>query len=109
MQSSDCRSQSEMHNISITQVCFLVKELLIIFENEPTESFIRDIICLLPKICSKLDNIVSKLREDNNHNFREGARLLLCLFTRIFSWKGFLSVTYNTLLRGTLFLTCYKN
>ncbi|XP_018406104.1 PREDICTED: Fanconi anemia group D2 protein homolog [Cyphomyrmex costatus] len=95
-------SQSETQCISIKQVCFIVKELLAIFENEPSESFVKDLIHLLPNICSKLDDIVSKLRQDDNYNFRKGAKLLLRLLTSIFNWKGFSSVTYNTLLREGL-------
>lgn len=101
-------SQSETKGISITQVCFIVRELLAIFENEPSESFVKDLIHLLPKICSKLDDVVSRLRQDNTYDFRKGAKLLLCLLTKIFNWKGFLSVTYNTLLRGTIFLLVIK-
>ncbi|XP_032687393.1 Fanconi anemia group D2 protein isoform X2 [Odontomachus brunneus] len=93
-------SQHIVQTISIKQVCFLVRELLAIFENEPTESFVKELIHLLPKVCSKLEDIVARLRQDNNYSFREGARLLLCLLTTIFNWKGFVSVTYNTLLRG---------
>lgn len=95
-------SQHTVQTISIKQVCFLVRELLAIFENEPSESFVKELIHLLPKVCSKLDDIVARLRQDNNYSFREGARLLLCLLTTIFNWKGFVSVTYNTLLRGTI-------
>jgi len=104
-------SQSETQSISIKQVCFIIKELLAIFENEPSESFVKDLIHLLPKICSKLDDIVSRLRQNDNYNFRKGARLLLRLLTSIFNWKGFSSVTYNTLLRGMIFLLLgnYKN
>lgn len=91
-----------IETISIKQVCFLVRELLIILENEPSESFVKELIHLLPKVCSKLDDIVTRLRQDNNNSFREGARLLLRLFTTIFNWKGFVSVTYNTLLRGMI-------
>ncbi|EZA54061.1 hypothetical protein DMN91_000826 [Ooceraea biroi] len=98
-QSSSC---CEMQGISIKQVCFLTRELLAIFENEPSESFVKDLIHLLPKICSKLDDIVNRLRQENNHDFREGAKLLLRLLTKIFDWKGFLSVTYNILLREGL-------
>ncbi|KYN22801.1 Fanconi anemia group D2 protein [Trachymyrmex cornetzi] len=95
-------SQSETQAISMKQVCFIVKELLAIFENEPSESFVKDLIYLLPNICSKLDDVVSKLRQDDNYNFRKGAKLLLRLLTSIFNWKGFSSVTYNTLLREGL-------
>ncbi|KYQ56274.1 Fanconi anemia group D2 protein [Trachymyrmex zeteki] len=95
-------SQSETQGISIKQVCFIVKELLTIFESEPSESFVKDLIYLLPNICSKLDDVVNKLRQDDNYNFRKGAKLLLRLLTSIFNWKGFSSVTYNTLLREGL-------
>ncbi|XP_011859367.1 PREDICTED: Fanconi anemia group D2 protein [Vollenhovia emeryi] len=98
----DVSSQSETQGISIKQVCFLVRELLAIFENEPSECFVNDLIQLLPKICSKLDDVVSRLRQDDNYNFRQGARLLLRLLTSIFNWKGFSSVTYNALLREGL-------
>lgn len=95
-------SQSEAKGISIKQVCFLIRELLTIFENEPSESFVKDLIHLLPKICSKLEDVVGRLRQDNTHDFRKATKLLLCLLTTIFNWKGFLSVTYNTLLRGMI-------
>lgn len=95
-------SQSEMTGISIKQICFIVRELLAIFENEPSKTFVEDLIHLLPKICSKLDDVVGRLRQDNTNDFRKATKLLLCLLTKIFSWKGFLSVTYNTLLREGL-------
>ncbi|XP_036138337.1 Fanconi anemia group D2 protein homolog [Monomorium pharaonis] len=95
-------SQPKTSGISIKQVCFVVKELLVILENEPSECIVKDLIHLSPKICSKLDDIVCRLRQDDNHNFRNGAKLLLHLLTRIFNWKGFSSVTYNTLLRDGL-------
>ncbi|KYM80554.1 Fanconi anemia group D2 protein [Atta colombica] len=95
-------SQSETQGISMKQVCFILKELLAIFESEPSENFVKDLIYLLPNICSKLDDVVSKLRQDDNYNFRKGAKLLLHLLTSIFNWKGFSSVTYNTLLREGL-------
>ncbi|XP_066600487.1 Fanconi anemia group D2 protein homolog [Prorops nasuta] len=88
--------------MSITQVCFLINELLGIFENEPSESFIRDLIELLPKVCSKLACIVSELRDEDDALNREAVRLLLMLISKIFSWKGFQSVTYNALLRDGL-------
>jgi len=103
-------SQSETQGISMKQICFILKELLAIFESEPSENFVKDLIYLLPNICSKLNDVVSKLRQDDNYNFRKGAKLLLRLLTSIFNWKGFSSVTYNTLLRGSLLLlTNYKN
>ncbi|XP_014473456.1 PREDICTED: uncharacterized protein LOC106743781, partial [Dinoponera quadriceps] len=51
-------SQHTIQTISIKQVCFLVRELLAIFENEPSECFVKELIYLLPKVCSKLDDIV---------------------------------------------------
>ncbi|KAG5321533.1 FACD2 protein, partial [Acromyrmex heyeri] len=95
-------SQSETQGISMKQVCFILQELLAIFESEPSENFVKDLIYLLPNICSKLDDVVSKLRQDDDYNFRKGAKLLLRLLTSIFNWKGFSSVTYNTLLREGL-------
>ncbi|KAL0113028.1 hypothetical protein PUN28_012337 [Cardiocondyla obscurior] len=95
-------SQSKNQVISIKQICFIVTELLAIFESKPSEYFVKDLIHLLPKICSKLDEIVIRLREDDNYNFRKGTKLLLHLLTNIFNWKGFSSVTYNTLLREGL-------
>ncbi|KAL6256143.1 hypothetical protein P5V15_012263 [Pogonomyrmex californicus] len=95
-------SQSEIQGISIKQVCFIVRELLIIFENESSELFVKDLIHTLPKICSKLDDVVSILRQDDNYDFRKSAKLLLQLLTNIFNWKGFSSITYNTLLREGL-------
>lgn len=101
-------SQNTEHTISIKQVCFIVKELLGIFEHEGNEHFVRNLIELLPKICAKLQNVVNTLREESDGENREAARLLLCLLTKIFSWKGFESVTYNILLRGMLLNNCIK-
>lgn len=95
-------SQSIEHNISVKQVCFIVQELLGIFEHDTNEKFIKDLIELLPKICTKLRDIVDILREQNDYQSKEAVRLLLCLLTKIFNWKGFESVTYNILLRGIL-------
>ena len=100
LQSSQCETQG----ISIKQVCFLTRELLAVVENEPSESFMKDLIHLLPQVCSKLDGVVKILRQNDNDDLRKGARLLLCRLIKIFNWKGFLSVTYNTLLRGVVFL-----
>ncbi|XP_076664603.1 fancd2 [Andrena cerasifolii] len=93
---------STQYSISVKQVCFIIKELLGIFEHESNEIFIRDLIELLPKICAKLQDIVNSLREENDNENIEAARLLLCLLTKIFNWKGFESVTYNMLLREGL-------
>ncbi|XP_076619726.1 fancd2 isoform X1 [Colletes latitarsis] len=94
--------QSIDHSISVKQVCFIIKELLGIFEHDNSENFVRDLIELLPKICSKLGDIVDTLRESSDDQNKEAARLLLCLLTKIFNWKGFESVTYNLLLRDGL-------
>ncbi|XP_003402300.2 Fanconi anemia group D2 protein [Bombus terrestris] len=95
-------TQSVGRSISMKQVCFIVKELLGIFEHDSNEKFIKDLIKLLPKICAKLRDIVDVLREENEAQSREAVRLLLCLLTKIFNWKGFESVTYNILLREGL-------
>lgn len=97
---------STQYSVSVKQVCFIIKELLGIFEHESNEIFIRDLIELLPKISAKLQDIVNSLREENDNENREAARLLLCLLTKIFNWKGFESVTYNMLLRGMLMYNC---
>lgn len=97
-------TQSVGRSISMKQVCFIVKELLGIFEHDSNEKFIKDLIKLLPKICAKLRDIVDVLREENEAQSREAVRLLLCLLTKIFNWKGFESVTYNILLRGMTFI-----
>ncbi|KAG7203733.1 hypothetical protein KM043_013761 [Ampulex compressa] len=89
-------------NITMLQVCFISKELLELLDHEPSETFIRDIIHLLPKVCLKLQDVVQMLREVHNDQTREAARLLLSLLTKIFSWKGFHSVTFNALLREGL-------
>ncbi|XP_078052345.1 Fanconi anemia complementation group D2 isoform X2 [Augochlora pura] len=95
-------TQSRQLNITIKHVCFIVKELLGIFEYQNDEIFVRDLIGVLPKICSNLQNIVDTLRERSTNENREAVRLLLCLLTKVFNWKGFESVTYNILLRDGL-------
>ncbi|CAK9805328.1 Fanconi anemia group D2 protein homolog [Anthophora plagiata] len=95
-------SQSISHSISIKQVCFIIQELLGILEHDINETFIKDLIELLPKICSKLRNVVDTLREESDTKNREAALLLLRLLIKIFNWKGFESVTYNILLREGL-------
>ncbi|XP_029048341.1 Fanconi anemia group D2 protein homolog isoform X1 [Osmia bicornis bicornis] len=96
------KSQSTSYIISVKQICFIVKELLGVFEYDANEKFITDLIELLPKVCSKLQDIVDSLRTDSNSQNRDATRLLLCLLTKIFDWKGFESVTYNVLLREGL-------
>lgn len=91
-----------VQNVSISQVCFVIKELLGMFENDLNEAFMRDIIHLLPKICGKLQEIVTELREIDTDQNREGARLILCLLTTVFNWKEFYSAIYNQMLREGL-------
>lgn len=93
-------SQPSDGHITIAQVCFIVKELLGMFENQASESFVRDLIQLLPKICAKLKKIIADLREHDSSHEKEAVRLLLCLLVTIFSWKEFQGARYNTLLRG---------
>lgn len=93
-------TQTTSENVSISQVCFIIKELLGMFENEVSESFIQDLINLMPKICSKLQKIVEDLRSNDSVYEKEAVRLLLCLLTAIFSWKEFDTARYNNLLRG---------
>lgn len=72
------------------------------FENDLNETFVKDIIHLLPKICGKLQEIVIELREEDADEKREGARLILCLLATVFNWKEFHSAIYNSMLRGTV-------
>ncbi|OAD52770.1 Fanconi anemia group D2 protein [Eufriesea mexicana] len=95
-------SQSVGHSISIKQIRFIIQELLGMFEHNTNEKFIKDLIELLPKICAKLRDIIDSLREEDDSQNRAAVRLFLCLLTKIFSWKGFESVTYNILLREGL-------
>lgn len=90
-------------NISKAQVCFLIRELLGMFEGgEASETLMRDLIHLLPKICSKLHDIVIELREKDDMKNRQAAKLILSLLMMIFDWKGFKSAKYHSMLRGTL-------
>lgn len=59
-------TQSTSQHISIAQVCFIIKELLGMFENGVSECFIRDLIQLLPKICNKMQKIIKDLKESDN-------------------------------------------
>ena len=93
-------TQSTSQHVSIAQVCFIIKELLGMFENEVSESFIRDLIQLLPKICNKMQKIIEDLRESDNEHEKEAVKLFLKLLATIFSWKEFQNSRYNTLLRG---------
>ncbi|CAL7944778.1 unnamed protein product [Xylocopa violacea] len=95
-------SQSVGCSISVKQVCFIVQELLGILQHDTNEKCVEDLIKLLPKICAKLQDIVNTLRIESDSQSKEAVRLLLCLLTKIFSWKEFESVTYNILLREGL-------
>ncbi|KAF7395961.1 hypothetical protein HZH68_010011 [Vespula germanica] len=98
----DIHASPTTESISISQVCFIVKELLGMFENDLNETFLKDIIYLLPKICGKLQEIVIELREEDADEKREGARLILCLLATVFNWKEFHSAIYNPMLREGL-------
>ncbi|KAK2582685.1 hypothetical protein KPH14_004959 [Odynerus spinipes] len=98
----DLHMSQTTQSISISQVCFVIKELLGMFENDLNEAFMRDVIHLLPKICGKLQEIVIELREKHTDQNREGARLILCLLTTVFDWKEFHSAIYNPMLREGL-------
>ncbi|XP_012288040.1 Fanconi anemia group D2 protein homolog [Orussus abietinus] len=95
-------SLENRQNISIAQVCFIVKELSGMLEADSTETFMRDLVHLLPKICSKLQHIVSELRVTQDAQNREAVRLIARLLTTIFKWKGFESTMYNAMLREAL-------
>ncbi|XP_043270233.1 Fanconi anemia group D2 protein [Venturia canescens] len=89
--------------ITKAQICFLIKELLGMFDgSEPSESLLRDLVHLLPKVCSKLQDIIGELREQDDTKNRHVANLILSLLTKIFDWKGFRSAKYQPLLRDGL-------
>ena len=96
-------TQTSSQAVSIAQVCFLVKELLGMLENNNTESLVYDLIQLMPQICNKLQDIVEELRENeiDDSQKREAVVLLLKLINKIFSWKElFHSAKYSSLLKG---------
>ncbi|XP_011498526.1 PREDICTED: Fanconi anemia group D2 protein homolog [Ceratosolen solmsi marchali] len=90
-------SQTSSENITIAQVCFIVKELLGMFKNQLSESFVKNLIQLLPKICAKLKQIITDLRECERAHEKEAVQLLLCLLITLFSWDEFKNVKYNLL------------
>jgi hypothetical protein len=94
-------SEASSENITIAQVCFIVKELLGIFKNRLSENFVKDLIQLLPKICAKLKQIVADLRQCERTHEKEAVQLLLCLLITLFSWNEFKNAKYNILLCGT--------
>ena len=96
-------TQTSRQAVTIAQVCFIIKELLGMLENDNSETLVHDLIYLLPQICNKLQNIVKDLRENeiDDCEKREAVVLLLRLINQIFSWKElFHSAKYKTLLRG---------
>ncbi|XP_033215963.1 Fanconi anemia group D2 protein isoform X2 [Belonocnema kinseyi] len=98
-------TQTSSQAVSIAQVCFLVKELLGMLENDDTETLVYDLIQLLPQICNKLQDIVQELRanEIDDCQKREAVILLLRVINKIFSWKElFHSAKYNSLLKDGL-------
>ncbi|XP_046474215.1 Fanconi anemia group D2 protein isoform X1 [Neodiprion pinetum] len=95
-------TQSRPKTITIAQVCFIVKELLGMLENEASQSFMRDLVGLLPKVCSKLDQVITELRDKDDIQNRECLQLLLSLLAAIFNWKGFHNFVNNQMLREAL-------
>lgn len=93
-------TQSSHKSITIAQVCFIVKELLHMINHQATENFICELIQLLPKICVKLQKVIKELRKKENTPEKEAVRLILCLLTKLFSWKEFQNAKYANLLRG---------
>lgn len=70
--------------------------------NEASQTFMKDLVGLLPKVCAKLDQVTVELREKSDSQNRECCKLLLSLLTVIFNWKGFHNFVNNALLRGKL-------
>lgn len=97
-----CATQSTQYSITLKQVCFIAKELIALFDHDSNEILIKELIELLPKILTKLQDVAELLREEKKPEYGEAVRTLLSLITKIFSWKGFESVTYNALLRGII-------
>ncbi|XP_048507191.1 Fanconi anemia group D2 protein homolog isoform X2 [Athalia rosae] len=95
-------TQSKTNIITIAQVCFIIKELLAMLENEASQIFMKDLVSLLPKVCSKLEQVTIELREKDDSQNRECFRLLLCLLAAIFNWKGFHNSINNAMLRDAL-------
>ncbi|XP_034937747.1 Fanconi anemia group D2 protein [Chelonus insularis] len=90
-------------NIPTGQVCFIIKELLAVFDGESVNYiFMKDLMQKLPKICAKLQNIVRKLKENEDQQHKYALRLILSLITTIFQWKGFDHPAHNVLLRDGL-------
>lgn len=96
-------TQSRPNSITIAQVCFVIKELLGMLENEVSQTFMKDLVNLLPKVCAKLEQVTNELRDKDDSQNRECFRLLLSLLASIFNWKGFQNYVNNPLLRGAFF------
>ncbi|KAJ8676403.1 hypothetical protein QAD02_012190 [Eretmocerus hayati] len=99
--STESSSETVQH-LTTAQACFIVKELLGIFENQASESFIRDLIKHLPKVCIKLKEVIDELRKNDDPHEREAVRLFLALLVSIFNWKELGTAKYSTLLRDGL-------
>ncbi|XP_051168863.1 Fanconi anemia group D2 protein-like [Leptopilina boulardi] len=82
-------TQTSSQAVSIAQVCFVVKELLGMLENNTSDLLIRDLIHLLPEICNKLQDIANEVKENEIEDcqMREALILLLQLINQIFSCK----------------------
>lgn len=93
---------SRTNCITTAQVSFIIKELLGMLENEASQSFMKDLVGLLPKVCAKLDQVTTELRNKDDSQNRECLRLLLCLLAAIFNWKGFHNFVNNPMLREAL-------
>ncbi|KAK0183451.1 hypothetical protein PV327_001492 [Microctonus hyperodae] len=107
--------QTNVDHISTTQLCFIIKELMVIFEDDADEAFVRDLINLLPKICKKLGMIVKKLEsendivrddddddydyDENNKQNKQAVRLVLSFIATIFRWKHFNNPIHQSILR----------
>lgn len=100
MEVGPSQCSSTMTTVTIPQVCFIVNELLMIFENSASESFVSELVSLMPKILTKLMDLIHGLRENEESVAKEAVKLLLRLLTMIFSWKPFHTAKYNNLLRG---------
>lgn len=101
-------TQTSSQATSIAQVCFVIKELLGMLENDDSELLIRDLINLLPEICSKFQDIADEVKENeiDDCQMREALVLLLQLINKIFSWKELQnSAKHIDLLKGLFFYT----
>ena len=93
-------SQTNFISITIPQVCFIIKELLVMIKNQLTERFVADFVGILPNICSKLQRSIVILKQTEDLQNREAVRLILRLIIAVFNWKEFQNRKYNNLLQG---------